>query len=366
MTKRAADIANIRSLCALGLPGEQLIPAILEALREIIPSACNLFDWTDARGNLVRYYFEGPINPQVARHYFEEFHNRREQEAMPAFREVVERSVVRSATELDHPAFFRSALYHEIWKPQGLHYRVEAVVHDSRRRPLGSLVLYRAPGDLIFSKSEEALLGSLVPYIAGALERGNSLPQDFTPRRGRRALLSLSSEGELQHLSHDAHKMLLLAHGGITPDAAGQAPRRQAYPTLERLVAQVRHRGASSRGNASLTVENAWGRFRFDAEPLAPLDPAAPATIHVTIDHDEPRAVAERRALGTLPLSVVQKEVCALLHAGCAQAQIAAALSVAPSTVADHVRKIYLKLDVHSVHELRQMLNAAGANEAAG
>lgn len=44
--KRAAPIANIRSLCALRLPSEQLIPAILETLHGIIPSACNLFDWT--------------------------------------------------------------------------------------------------------------------------------------------------------------------------------------------------------------------------------------------------------------------------------------------------------------------------------
>jgi DNA-binding CsgD family transcriptional regulator len=362
--KRAAPIANIRSLCALRLPSEQLIPAILEALHDIIPSACNLFDWTDARGNLVRYYFEGPINPDVTRHYFHEFHNRREGEVMPAFQRVLERAVIRGASELDNPEFFRSALYNEIWKPQGLCYRVEAIIHGSRDQPLGSLVLYRAPGDIIFDKDEEALLGTLVPYIARALETEVALPLEYARRHGRRALLSMSNEGELQYVSQDAHRMLLLAHGGITPDTAGRVSRRETSPTLGVLVEQLRRNQGRSFHGASVTIENIWGRFVFEAEPLMPLDAAAPSAIHVTIHHDEPRAVAERRVLGVLPLSIAQKEVCALLHAGYTRSAIGTILSVASSTVADHVKKIYTKLDVHSVHELRLMLESLAADGA--
>jgi DNA-binding CsgD family transcriptional regulator len=362
--KRAAPIANIRSLCALRLPSEQLIPAILETLHGIIPSACNLFDWTDARGNLERYYFEGPISPEVARHYFHEFHNRREQEVMPAFQLVLERAVLRSASELDNPDFFRSALYNEIWKPQGLYYRVEAIIHGSRQQPLGSLVLYRAPGETIFSKDEEALLGALVPYIARALETEAALPLDYARRPGRRAQLSMSNEGELQYVSQDAHRMLLLAHGGITPDAAGRMSRRETSPTLGVLVEQLRRNRGRSVHATSVTIENIWGRFVFEAEPLMPLDAAAPSAIHVTIHHDEPRVIAERRVLGVLPLSIAQREVCALLHAGYTHSAIGTILSVAPSTVADHVKKIYTKLDVHSVHELRSMLDLMSADEA--
>src|SRR5512141_1905826 len=85
MLKHSGHLAAIRALCNLGLPGEQLIPAVLEALHRAVPSARNLFDWCDARGNLVRYYFEGPIDFNVARHYFAEYYNRREREAMRGF-----------------------------------------------------------------------------------------------------------------------------------------------------------------------------------------------------------------------------------------------------------------------------------------
>jgi hypothetical protein len=45
MPKNTAAIASIRALCSLGLTGELLIPALLEALHQVIPSARNLFDY---------------------------------------------------------------------------------------------------------------------------------------------------------------------------------------------------------------------------------------------------------------------------------------------------------------------------------
>ena len=358
--KQAPAIAGIRSLCSLGLPGEQLIPALLEALHRVVPSSRNLFDWTDPHGNLIRYYFEGPIDAAVARHYFEEFHNKREAEAMPAFRQtVMGRAVIRSAAELENPRFFRSALYNEIWKPQRLHTRLEAIVRGSRGDPLGSLVLYREREDTPFRAHDEELLASLVPYIARGLETATALPHDYDAAGARRAVLSLSGDGRLLHLSQDAHKLLLLSQGGITPASASRTPTSADYPTLALLVEQVRRNAGASRREVALTVDNAWGRFVFEAEPLSSVSDTVEPAIHVSIQHQEPRAIAWRRALDKLPLSVAQREVCTLLRAGYTQAEIAAALSVAPSTVADHVKKIYNKLDVHSVRELCERLEKA-------
>ncbi len=87
--KFAAQMASLRALASMGLPAELFIPAALEMMHGIIPSLRNLFDWTDAQGNLIRYYFEGPIDPRIAAHYFEEFHNRREGDVMPTFRQAV-------------------------------------------------------------------------------------------------------------------------------------------------------------------------------------------------------------------------------------------------------------------------------------
>ena len=352
MSKHTRELAAVRSLCALGLPAEQLIPALLEALHRVIPSSRNLFDWTDGDGNLVRYYFEGPIDHEVTRQYFEEFHNRREAEVMTAFRDAVTgRARVQSARELDSPAFYRSALYNEIWRPQGLHSRIEAIVRGLDGKPLGSIVLYRGLRERPFAAEDERLLAAVVPYVARALESSAALvPAAGLQRSGRRAVLSLSEAGVLQQLSRDAHKLLMLSHGGVTPECASRGPRAQDFPALAALVGQLRLRADSTRA-ATLTLDNAWGRFVYEAQALAPVVDA-PAVIHVAIEHLESRELARRRVLAALPLSAAQSEVCALLLAGLTQPEIARRLGVEPSTVADHVRQIHLRLDVHSMHEL--------------
>lgn len=361
--KHSAGLSSLRALCRAGLSAEAFIPAALEALHNVVPSYRNLFDWTDSRGNLVRYYFEGPIDHRVAAHYFEEFHNRREAEVMPEFRQTVNgRAVIHSADDLDRPDFFRSALYNEIWRPQGLHTRLEAIVKGAQGQPLGSLVLYRTVGDPRYTKGDERLLEQAAVYVARGLASGqlSALSDDYADGAQKRAALNLGPGGELLHLSPDALKLLLMAHGGVTPSSVTRRPRREDFGTLN-LVWQHHERGRGmSREGLSLSIENAWGRFVFDSETLTPLGEGAAPMIHVSIQHAEPRIVALRRTLDRLPLSPAQREVCALLHRGESQAEIASALSVASSTVADHVRKIYAKLDVHSVRELNSCLRNLG------
>jgi DNA-binding CsgD family transcriptional regulator len=61
-------------------------------------------------------------------------------------------------------------------------------------------------------------------------------------------------------------------------------------------------------------------------------------------------------AMQPLPLSPKQKEVCLWLADGASHKVIAQRLHVSQSTVDDHVRKIYDKLDAHSHEELMHKL----------
>lgn len=364
MGKNASAVAAIRELCQLGLAGELLIPALLEALHRVIPSARNLFDWVNADGSIQRYFFEGPIDPEVARLYFEEFYNRREAEAMPRYVDVIRSgATIRSAEELNNRRFFDSALYHEIWCPQRLHYRLEAIVRGAGGKPIGSLVLYREQGEGIFTRADEQLLETLVPYVARGLQRREAQAVEYAAAEGPAALVNLDALGRIVHLSRDAYRMLLLAHGDLTPAAAARVPESADFPTLVLLHRRLmRSADSALAGDAqALTLTNAWGRFEFCAERLRPLAADAPRLIGVTIRHHVPRAVSVQRAIDAAPLSITQKKVCALLLQGLTHAEVAARLGVSPSTAIDHVRKIYLKLDVHSVDELRARLAAPAA-----
>lgn len=354
--KNAAATAYIRELCSLGLASELLVPALLEALHRVIPSARNLFDWVNPEGHIQRYCFEGPINHAVAKLYFDEFHNRRESEAMPKYVDVIRGSAaVRSAEELNNPHFFESALYHEVWRPQHLHYRLEGIVRGRDGRPLGSLVLYRERGERIFDKSDEQTLATLLPYVAQGLLQGRPRQLDCAAGDRRAVMVNLDALGRIVHLSRNAHKVLLLAHGDISPAAAAQPPTSEHFPTLGLLHRQMSRSGDHAELPLALTLTNPWGRFEFRAERLEPAGAGEPALIGVTIQHRVPREVRQLEALESHPLSIAQKRVCALLLQGVPQAQIAARLRVSSSTITDHVRKIYLKLNVHSAGELRSL-----------
>ena len=359
--KRSGPLSQLRALAAMGMSEDAFVMAFLEALHGVIPSSRNLFDWTNSSGELVRYYFEGPVDHSINEHYFEAFHNKLEAEAMPMFRDaVMGRAVIHSAKELDRPEFFRSALYNEIWRPQRLHTRIEAVVRNVRQQPLGSLVLYRGPGERKFTQEDEVLLERIVPYVARGLEgaaRDEQSSTEYVGHSGRRAAIILGKDGVLERLSPDALKLLLMSHGGITPDAASRSPSRHDFATLT----AVWHLTQSSQGidgqDVKLTVENASGRFLYQACALRPLDRDASPSLHVTLQHFEPQLVAIRRALDSLSLTAAQKEICVHLRRGCSHAEIANIVGTRESTVVDHVKKIYSRLDVHSVHELSSLLH---------
>ena len=355
--KHAQAIASVRDLCSLGLSSELFVPALLEALHGVIPSSRNLFDWIDKDGHIERYYFEGPIDSKIARLYFDEFYNRREAEAMPRFSDLARgNTVIRGAQELNRGSFFNSALYNEIWRPQNLHYHLEAIIRGADGKALGSLVLYRERTDPVFIKDEEDLLATLVPYIARAMQLGAKRAEHFAVVGARRrALVNLDHQGQILCLSTNAHSILLLAHGNITPSAARVEPSVDDFPTLAVLCRSLA-RSPGAQAPVALTLDNDWGRFDFQAQRMEPANAQRTPMIAVTIQHAEPTEVLNARALQSAPLSIVQKKVCSLLLGGVSHREIAAELGVTPNTVVDHVRKIYRKLDVHSIDDLRAKL----------
>lgn len=366
--KAARAVAALRALCSLKLHPEVLVPAVLEALHELVPSQRNLFDWTDAQGRLVRYFIEGPIDTRVAQLYFEEFHNQRDAEAMPRFDTLRRHPAgIRSAEELDHASFFRSALYNEIWRPQGLHTRLEAVLRARDGGLIGSLVLYRGPGEARFSPQDERHLAAVLPALAAGLQVHGAASADdrhVASRHGPETLL-LTLSGELCHASSGAERRLLMADGGATPWNLAQPTTTQARGLVGMLLARLRERAAAGprallAPPPSITHETAAGQFvasgvllRAAGREQAGAAPLAQVTLH----HLEPHRVALERALRTLPLTPGQAAVCRELYRGLTHGQIGAALGVAPATVVDHVRKVYRTLDLRSVHELRAALD---------
>lgn len=368
--KRA--VAAVQALCRAGWPSEVLIPSLLEALHGVIPSARNLFDWTDDQGRLLRYFIEGPIDTAVAQLYFERFHNDRETICMPAFASLSQAPAgVRPASELDHAKFFASDLYNEVWRPQGMHTRIEGVVRSRDGRLLGSLVLYRGPHDPRFSAADERTLEALLPMVAYALTHCPTVSPTpsrlslHVPGREPTETLLLDPLGRVLHASPGAPRLLMLADQGLSREALARSLDDRVTHLLGRLIEQLRRRvaiGAATplEPSPSLSMFNPYGRFDAQASLLWPHSVATGnerALLQIVLRRLEPRDVAVRRVLRELPISAGQASVGASLYAGKAQTDIAREMEVATSTVVDHVRKLYRILDVACVAELRDLVD---------
>ena len=368
--KRA--IAAIQALCRVGWPSEVLIPSLLEALHGVIPSARNLFDWTDDQGQLLRYFIEGPVDTAVAQLYFQRFYNNKETICMPAFASLSRAPAgVRPASELDHANFFASDLYNEVWQPQGMHTRIEGVVRSRNGRLLGSLVLYSGPGDRRFSAADERTLEALLPMIGHALTHcPNASPAPsrsnlHVPSRESTETLLLDPLGRVFHASPGAARLMMLADQGLSREALERSLDERVTRLFGRLIEQLRQRVVSGTAGSlepmpSLSMFNPYGRFDAQGSLLRPHGAATGddrTLLQIVLRHLEPREVAVRRVLRDLPISVGQASVGAGLYAGKAQTEIAREMAVATSTVIDHARKLYRVLDVAGATELRDLLD---------
>ncbi|MEN9631229.1 MAG: hypothetical protein RJA10_4457 [Pseudomonadota bacterium] len=366
------SLGSLHALCSLRLPAQAFVQALLEALHDFIPSRRNLFDWADEHGRLLHYYVEGPVDAAVSRLYFSEFHNRKEEPWMPAFEALRDTPAgIRSARELSDSGFHRSELYQAIWQPQGLHTRIEGVVRSRSGQLLGSLVLYRGPDDPDFTTADERLLADLLPLVARGLEWAPLGLGDtrHVPRAEQPETLLLTLDGCTLQASAGAHRLLLLADDGLHQRSLSEPIDTVVARLLSGLLVPLRLQpgiapAVAPRPAPTLTLLNAYGRFDASAALLRP--PAgtagAPAgaaepLVQVTLRCLEPMQVALSRALRALPITAGQAAVCRELYEGQAQPEIAQRLGVAPSTVADHVRKVYRLLDVTSAWDLRLLLD---------
>jgi len=368
--KRSLHALN--ALCLAQWHVEVFVPALLEALHGLIPSARNLYDWTDEEGRLVRYFIEGPVDTAVAQLYFEEFHNGKEASCMPPFSSLRQMPLgVRGAAELDNPAFFSGALYNEVWRPQGLHSRIEGVVRSRSGRLLGSLVLYRGRGEARFTDREQALLAAVLPMVADALDRARQATKPDNQGLHVDGLeppetVVLDGSGHVLHATEGLERLLMLADDGLSRDALRQTLNERLQRLFGHLFRQMIERTRQLDGPAattpwpSLTIVNGFGRFNAHGSLLRPAWPRTERPsplLQIVLRRLELRTVALHRVMRALPISVNQTVVCAALYAGRTQTDIARSMGVSSTTVVDHARKLYRALEVNGSAELREMLD---------
>ena len=346
-------VAYIRQLCCLGLGGYIIMPELLHTLHAFIPSMANLFLWADENYQIGNMYAENSEMYSLLPVYFKEFYNTREvQFYRTGFSEAMRTGRGWGNSERLAPNFLSSEFFNELWRPCDMRYAIEASIWENGRG-LGSIVLYRAPGEKPFSDADEMRLRSLIPYIAHGLRGTRDLRGEMTPS-GESGTLIVDSEDKIVQYCPAGKRLWLLA---MHPVAAPQSqPQSIESPAFKQLCANLR--GILQGRHQSVPMfrlHNAWGEFVFRAYPLSS-NGEANGSIAVVIERHEPLPLKLMRNMGSLPLTARQREVCLLLSYGHSHSMIAQRMHVSRHTTTDYVRKIYDKLDVNDRDQLMKKL----------
>jgi DNA-binding CsgD family transcriptional regulator len=339
---------HIRQLCCLGVGGEQLMPALLKAVRLLVGADSAAFFWVDASGEMTSLFAERLLPAPVRQVYFERFYDSGEASFKRAFAERVRQPESVLAVSASRDAE-QSDYYNEVMRHLDAHHVLYGIVRE-QGRAIGQLSLYRPKSASTFGPAERAELASIMRYVShGVCNRARDEGGQPFVDSGDDAVLVVSENGDLRQLPAPAQKLLALAaQGRIGPGDRLADMALAAQPMLRQLVGRLREGLAGADvGPPCAIVDNRWGRFVLRAYALSD-DPAAnDAAFAVRIQRQEPMLLSFVDALAGFSLSPQQREIAAGLARGASNQEIAQALGVSGNTVAYHIKQLFARLDTH-------------------
>jgi DNA-binding CsgD family transcriptional regulator len=237
----------------------------------------------------------------------------------------------------------RSARYREVMLPAGMGPELRAVLRD-RGRPWGALIFFRETGAPDFSEAEIELTAAVAPDIAAAVRR-TLLVSEIAHRDGEEgpgmAVLRVDGLSIEVEMASRAARVLL----DQMPDTTVAGVPVGVVMLVSRLVA-----AGGRRQSARVRLRTGrWMAVQVDV--LEPVGTDGPGRLSLVIEPVGPYQLAEviAEAYG---LTAREREVARLAVAGKSNPEVAAELSIAVSTVQDHLKKVFAKLGVGSRHEL--------------
>ncbi|MBS6361446.1 helix-turn-helix transcriptional regulator [Burkholderia sp.] len=350
--KHVALAGHIRRLCSLGVDPHLVMPHVIQDAREIVSADWGMFFYADAYGTLTDIYSENDTVYHVLPVYFSEVHNTARQEVLG----VTFADAMRRGHGFDNSAHYDAALlaspmYAALWRPVHMRHCLELTAANGTRGR-GSLQLSRPPGSRPFSEKNHRDIEPFARHLAHLLSRPVQPPL-HEAEGGLSAMVVADDTGRILLQNPDSIRMLALASNA--PLAFYRHDRLPAW--LAPLLTSINRlwRGFAA-PPASLERRNHAGRFSFKAYRFAgahALQREFAIVIH--IEHFPPLELEIERLGFQFGLTERQRQLCSPLVLGHSHSEIARCFALRDSTVVDHVRKIYRKLNVHNHDELRNV-----------
>lgn len=361
--KNAEALAHFRQLSCLGLDSQLVIPAMLTALHDIIPSAINVFYWTDRHGTPVNIYA-----PEVIPSVLDVLTNGYHLLQGPG-EPTIERLAAGPLIAGNMGRFFQTASFTDtamhslIYKPYRVGPSLEMTV-KAGGEPKGMVFLSRDLGARSFSAKETWLVATLSSYFLHALN-ATVAPTFASDLRetGDEAALICDARGEVVQASPSAWRMLLFAtQPKIAPHAPVPQPGMMLPPQIQRLCRNLSDIRAGRPAPAPMVLlTNAWGGFRFQAHALQSgmsADPSSNPLVVITMRREEPFQLRLMDRLKVMPLSSKQRQIAFRLGMGDGPDEVVRNLDISRETYRTYVKQMYSRLEINNRAALVELLVA--------
>lgn len=334
------ELTALYQLCRLGIPGPILASQLFGELRATIPCDAMMLLWQSAKSPVGRWFHEsegdlscGVVNKQTFNLIFAA--------------ESLSQGLARLETDShlgQKAADVPANMSHIAEQSAG-----DFVLYLMRGgRCMGAMLLHRL-NKKVFSVAEKAALVRWAPTLSSALDIESNACQ-FVTSEATAGIVLLDKQMNVHSASCRGRKLLNLCEA---PDCGGS---KDSYGSglSQWLRSRFGCQGIPSAAN--FVLRNSWGSFQFRLHCLVDSDIHADSLTAVTVHLQEPLPLSVLRRAKDLALTEKQTEICLLLIEGLSYNAIAKKLHISSTTVVDHMRKVYQKIDVSSRSELVAML----------
>ena len=345
----------MRHLCAAGVPGAQLLPALLPAIRELVPAKSGAFFYASEKGEMTNIVAERLLSLEEMAVYYAHHHRTDALAFAQGFRSRIANANPVSTHSLT-PAECKRPYYRDVLSKIGVKHFLYAIVRDAAGAPVGQLSLYRGDDERAFSKADCKQLLTLLPEIAPAI-CSNSQAQPTNVALAMvvaQAHACMSPTGTLLSWTPNWEPTLrMFASDRLTPSETAAEVKRMAA-ALSGLTEHLKL------GIKSGNHQNGNGAFAWALHPLETGNTAQNSVL-VSLTQKRPKALALANGAALLGLSPAQTRVALLLANGSQSTDIAQACGVTLNTANYHVKEVFAKCGVTDRRDIsRALLSHAG------
>jgi DNA-binding CsgD family transcriptional regulator len=355
--KPSATLASLHQLASLRLPAKLSQGTLSVLMRNLVPTETFTILWVDERCNHRDIYSNHLCPNDLAKHFITQYFNAREAEAYEPHRKFMA-GVSRHDLLHRKKGYERTGLYQEFARPMGFGPVVRLAVRR-RGRPVAAVWMTRGVRDPDFSRPELLRLAAAATYMEHILVGGAESMECDSPS-GENGWLVADANGSVEHFAPGTEVLLHMV--ADVPRNASVLSRRcyeWARPLLRRLATRVSALEAGRAASvAAISISNGSGQYELRAHRLQAADGGVSNLIGVLITRRVPLALRALESFHVQTLPLREKQACLLLIQGFTVGEIASRMGISSNGVAQHVKTLYRRFQVHSREQLIRTLAA--------